>query len=160
MVERDVLDEILEERAVSNRGRAKPLGVKRKMSNYPIRARGPLSRKSANGSPKSRGLAIKATVFRLEAHSPPFDTALAVRNGNLVGGRKQFDGCAMCGRLPLEGARPGPGAQTGGATSTDRPILPDSKAAVTTAQISRAPKTSRMGSALPSSTWAKFSASR
>ena len=34
-----VLDEILEERVVSSRGRQNPRGVKRKMSNYPIRIR-------------------------------------------------------------------------------------------------------------------------
>lgn len=38
-----VLDEILEERAVSSRGQQKPRGVKRKMSRYHIRPRGPLS---------------------------------------------------------------------------------------------------------------------
>jgi hypothetical protein len=32
-----VLDEILEERAVSGRGRQVPRGVKRKMSSYPLR---------------------------------------------------------------------------------------------------------------------------
>ena len=40
-----ILDEILEERTVSSRGQSKPRGVKRKMSNYPLRARGPLSHK-------------------------------------------------------------------------------------------------------------------
>ena len=40
-----ILDEILEEQVVSSRGQAKPRGVKRKMSNYPLRVRGPLSRK-------------------------------------------------------------------------------------------------------------------
>jgi hypothetical protein len=34
-----VLEEILEERAVSSRGRRVPRGVKRKMSNYPLRPR-------------------------------------------------------------------------------------------------------------------------
>src|SRR5215212_8870725 len=38
---RTVLDEILEERAVSGRGRQVPRGVKRKMSNYPLRPRAP-----------------------------------------------------------------------------------------------------------------------
>ena len=33
----DVLDEILEERVVSSRGRKTPRGVKRKMSGYPLR---------------------------------------------------------------------------------------------------------------------------
>jgi hypothetical protein len=34
-----VLDEILEERVVSSRGRRVPRGVKRKMSSYPLRPR-------------------------------------------------------------------------------------------------------------------------
>ena len=34
-----VLDEILEERVISSRGRRNHRGVKRKMSNYPIRLR-------------------------------------------------------------------------------------------------------------------------
>lgn len=34
-----ILDEILEERAVSSRNRINPRGVKRKMSNYPLRPR-------------------------------------------------------------------------------------------------------------------------
>jgi hypothetical protein len=36
-----VLDEILEEPAVSGRGRHVPRGLKRKMSNYPLRPRAP-----------------------------------------------------------------------------------------------------------------------
>ena len=36
-----VLDEILEERAASSRGRQVPRGVKRKMSGYPLRPRTP-----------------------------------------------------------------------------------------------------------------------
>jgi hypothetical protein len=36
-----VLNEILDERAVSGRGRQVPRGVKRKMSNYPLRPRAP-----------------------------------------------------------------------------------------------------------------------
>jgi hypothetical protein len=36
-----VLEEILEERAVSGRGRRVPRGVKRKMGNYPLRPRAP-----------------------------------------------------------------------------------------------------------------------
>jgi hypothetical protein len=36
-----VLDEILDERAVSGRGRQVPRGAKRKMSGYPLRPRGP-----------------------------------------------------------------------------------------------------------------------
>jgi hypothetical protein len=36
-----VLDEILEERAASGRGRQVPRGVKRKMSGYPLRPRAP-----------------------------------------------------------------------------------------------------------------------
>jgi hypothetical protein len=34
-----VLDEILEERVASRRGRQVPRGVKRKMSSYPLRSR-------------------------------------------------------------------------------------------------------------------------
>jgi hypothetical protein len=34
-----VLDEILEERVASSRGRQIPRGVKRKMSNFPLRPR-------------------------------------------------------------------------------------------------------------------------
>jgi hypothetical protein len=34
-----VLEEILEERVVSSRGRQVPRGVKRKMSSYPLRPR-------------------------------------------------------------------------------------------------------------------------
>ena len=37
----DILDEILEERASSSRGRQGPRGVKRKMSSYPLRPRTP-----------------------------------------------------------------------------------------------------------------------
>jgi hypothetical protein len=36
-----VLEEILEERAVSGRGRRVPRGVKRKVGNYPLRPRAP-----------------------------------------------------------------------------------------------------------------------
>jgi hypothetical protein len=36
---RAILDEILEERVVSSRKRTNPRGVKRKMSNYPLRPR-------------------------------------------------------------------------------------------------------------------------
>lgn len=36
-----MLNEILEERAVSGRSRQVPRGVKRKMSNYPLRPRAP-----------------------------------------------------------------------------------------------------------------------
>ena len=36
---RPVLDEILDERVVSSRNRRTPRGVKRKMSNYPLRPR-------------------------------------------------------------------------------------------------------------------------
>ncbi len=43
--ERDFLDEILEELAISSRGQTRSRGVKCKMGNYPICSRGPLSRK-------------------------------------------------------------------------------------------------------------------
>ena len=36
-----MLDEILEERAVSGRGRQVPRGLKRKLSGYPLRPRAP-----------------------------------------------------------------------------------------------------------------------
>ena len=36
-----MLDEILEERVVSGRGRQVPRGLKRKMSSYPLRPRTP-----------------------------------------------------------------------------------------------------------------------
>ena len=36
-----MLDEILEERVVSGRGRQVPRGLKRKMSSYPLRPRAP-----------------------------------------------------------------------------------------------------------------------
>ena len=36
-----MLDEILEERVASSRGRQVPRGVKRKMSGYPLRPRAP-----------------------------------------------------------------------------------------------------------------------
>jgi hypothetical protein len=35
-----VLDEILQERVASSRSRCNPRGVKRKMSNFPLRPRG------------------------------------------------------------------------------------------------------------------------
>ena len=41
-----VLDEILQDRVVSNRGRRNPRGVKRKMSNFPLRPRHAQPRKS------------------------------------------------------------------------------------------------------------------
>ena len=39
-----VIDEILEERVVSSRGPVKPRGVRQKMSGFPLRKRGPVSR--------------------------------------------------------------------------------------------------------------------
>jgi len=47
-----VLDEILEERVVSSRGQKKPCGVKRKMSGYPLRGSGPLSRRKWDWTPR------------------------------------------------------------------------------------------------------------
>src|SRR3954467_10943690 len=41
VLHRAVLDEILEERVVSGRGRQVPRGLKRKMSSYPLRPRTP-----------------------------------------------------------------------------------------------------------------------
>jgi hypothetical protein len=40
MFHNSVLREILQERAVSSRNRRNPRGVKRKMSNFPLRPRG------------------------------------------------------------------------------------------------------------------------
>ena len=48
----DVLGEILEERVASSRGRTRPRGIQRKMSGYPIRARGPLSRRIRDRIPE------------------------------------------------------------------------------------------------------------
>ena len=47
-----VLDEILEERVVSSRGQRKPRGVKRKMSGYPLRGPGPVSRRKWDWTPR------------------------------------------------------------------------------------------------------------
>ena len=46
------LDEILEERVVSSRGQSKPRGVRKKMSKYPLRKRGGLSRKKYSWTPQ------------------------------------------------------------------------------------------------------------
>ena len=43
-----VLDEILQERVVSSRNRRNPRGVKRKMSNFPLRQRGSAPLPSVN----------------------------------------------------------------------------------------------------------------
>ena len=47
-----LIDEILEERAVSSRGQVKPRGVRQKMSSYPLRRRGPLSRRKHRWTPE------------------------------------------------------------------------------------------------------------
>ena len=47
-----VLDEILEERVVSSRGQKKPRGVKRKMSGYPLRGPGTVSRRQWDWTPQ------------------------------------------------------------------------------------------------------------
>lgn len=47
---REVLEEILEERVVSSRGRCNERAVKRKMSNYPVTTRGRKSRKIPPGA--------------------------------------------------------------------------------------------------------------
>ena len=44
----EVLDEILEERVASSRGRQVPRGVKRKMSGYPLRPRTPQPTRQIN----------------------------------------------------------------------------------------------------------------
>lgn len=43
-----VLDEILQDRVVSSRGRKVPRGVKRKMSNYKLRPRAPMATRWVN----------------------------------------------------------------------------------------------------------------
>ncbi len=48
-----VLDEILEERVASSRGRKVPRGVKRKMSGYPLRPRTPSRRRGSMSPPLS-----------------------------------------------------------------------------------------------------------
>jgi len=50
-----VLDEILEERAVSSRRRWNPRGIKRKMSNYPLRL----------SQPKAAAIRIIAKIIRI-----------------------------------------------------------------------------------------------
>ena len=47
-----LVDEILEERVVSSRGQRKPRGRRQKMSKYPIRRRGNLSREEHEWTPK------------------------------------------------------------------------------------------------------------
>ena len=47
-----MIDEILEERVVSSRGQAKPRGVKQKMSAFPLRRRGPVSRRKHSWTPE------------------------------------------------------------------------------------------------------------
>ena len=47
-----MLNEILEERVVSSRGQKKPRGVKRKMSGYPLRRRGEVSRRKWDWTPR------------------------------------------------------------------------------------------------------------
>lgn len=50
-----MLDEILEERVVSSRGQQKPRGVKRKMSSYPLRGPGKVSRRKWDWTPQIAG---------------------------------------------------------------------------------------------------------
>ena len=47
-----LVDEILEERVESSRGQQKPRGRRQKMSRYPIRRRGKLSREEHEWTPK------------------------------------------------------------------------------------------------------------
>ena len=49
---RRVIREILDERVVSSRGQVKPRGVRRKMSGYNIRKRGPVSRQTHDWKPE------------------------------------------------------------------------------------------------------------
>ena len=51
-----VLDEILEERVVSSRGRRNPRGVKRKMSNFPLR------RSLKNYQPSRREITVRILI--------------------------------------------------------------------------------------------------
>lgn len=67
--EGSLLDEILEDRAVSSRGQVKPPGVKRKMSNYPLRAPGPLSRKGHRWAPEFQPVLLLRQHLALEAVS-------------------------------------------------------------------------------------------
>ena len=48
----DTIDEILEERVISSRGQAKPRGVRRKMSSFNLRMRGPVSREVHDWTPE------------------------------------------------------------------------------------------------------------
>ncbi len=47
-----VIDEMLEERAVSSRGQRKPCGWRQKMSKYAVRRRGQLSREEHEWMPE------------------------------------------------------------------------------------------------------------
>ena len=47
-----VIDEILDERVVSSRGQDKPQDVRLKMSGFPLRKRGPLSRRKHDRIPE------------------------------------------------------------------------------------------------------------
>ncbi len=47
-----VIAEILEERVVSSRGQSKPRGVRQKMSGFPLRKRGPVSRQEHCWTPE------------------------------------------------------------------------------------------------------------
>ena len=57
-LERVVRDEILEEHVVSSRGQIKPRGVKRKMSDFKVRHRGPISREVHDWEPEIVSLAL------------------------------------------------------------------------------------------------------
>ncbi len=47
-----MIDEILEERVVSSRRQSKPRGVMQKMSGFPLRKRGPVSRQEHCWTPE------------------------------------------------------------------------------------------------------------
>ena len=71
-----VLDEILEERVVSSRGQHKPRGVKRKMSRYHIRPRGPLSTAKHSWTPRIAALHHQGnSIARKLIFQPPPSTA-------------------------------------------------------------------------------------
>ena len=46
-----MIDEILEERVVSSRGKARLRGIRQKMSGLPLRKRGPVSREKHDWTP-------------------------------------------------------------------------------------------------------------
>jgi hypothetical protein len=74
-----VLDEILQEDAVSSRNRRNPRGVKRKMSNYPLRRR-----------TNSQTINIDKAIRILTAH-PETNALSEITEDAAVGGRSSLD---------------------------------------------------------------------